>query len=155
MPNSIGGKKFKKGKKQKIQSEKKLIYKDPKEDQEYGKISTICGNGRFNIQCFDGKMRMGVLAGNMRKRMWVNKDDIVLISRWDFSTEGDKCSIVYKYEPDEVKQLEKENEFPSNIKLDSESDFMEYGETDDNISFTYDMPDDSEESEEEINLDEI
>ena len=42
MPNAKGGKKFKKGKKQTFH-EKALIYKDPKEDQEYGKvIRAIC-----------------------------------------------------------------------------------------------------------------
>ena len=60
--------------------------------------------------------------------------------------------IVYE---EHIEQLEKENEFPSNIKLDTDSEFMDYGETDENVSFTYDMPSDSEESEEEINLDEI
>ena len=33
MPNAKGGKKFKKGKKQSF-NDKKLIYKDPKENQE-------------------------------------------------------------------------------------------------------------------------
>ena len=78
MPNAKGGKKFKKGKKQTFH-QKALIYKDPKEDQEYGKVIRAMGNGRFEIQCFDGKVRMGIIAGNMRKRVWVNKDDIIFV----------------------------------------------------------------------------
>ena len=158
MPNKKGGKKFKKGKKQSY-NDKKLIYKNPKEDQEYGKVIGTLGNGRFQIECFDGKSRLGILAGNMRKRVWVNNDDIVLISRWEFLTDSDKCSIVHKYDSDEVSKLQKENEFPKNIKFESENNF---DISDDMISFDYDEPKSSssessgeEEEEEEINLDDI
>ena len=155
MPNKKGGKKFKKGKKQSY-NDKKLIYKNPKEDQEYGKVISTCGNGRFQIECFDGKSRLGILAGNMRKRVWVNNDDIVLISRWEFLTDSDKCSIVHKYDSDEVSKLQKENEFPKNIQFESENNF---DISDDMISFDYDEPksssSESSEEEEEINLDDI
>ena len=153
MPNKKGGKKFKKGKKQSY-NDKKLIYKNPKEDQEYGKVIGALGNGRFQIECFDGKSRLGILAGNMRKRVWVNNDDIVLISRWEFLTDSDKCSIVHKYDSDEVSKLQKENEFPKNIKFESENNF---DISDDMISFDYNEPksSSSESEEEEINLDDI
>ena len=152
MPNKKGGKKFKKGKKQSY-NDKKLIYKNTKEDQEYGKVIGTLGNGRFQIECFDGKSRLGILAGNMRKRVWVNNDDIVLISRWEFLTDSDKCSIVHKYDRDEVSKLQKEGEFPKNIQFESENNF---DISDDMISFDYDEPkSSSSESEEEINLDDI
>ena len=169
MPNKKGGKKFKKGKKGGY-IEKQLIYKDPKEDQEYGRIINACGNGRFKVHCFDGKERMGVIAGNMRKRVWVNKDDIVLISRWDFATDSDKCSIVHKYDADEAKKLQKQGQFPENIQLESDTDFAKYGE-EHMTAFDYGDPSDSEDnednadnadnadkessSEEEIDLDDI
>ena len=157
MPNKKGGKKFKKGKKQGF-TEKQIIYKDPKEDQEYGRIINACGNGRFQVYCFDGKERMGVIAGNMRKRVWVNKDDIVLISRWEFTTDGEKCSIIHKYDEDEAKKLQKQGHFPENIKLESETDFTEHTE-DNMIAFEYGDPSasasDDEESSEDINLDDI
>lgn len=161
MPNAKGGKKFKRGKK--TIHETKLIYKDPKEDQEYGKIIKPMGNGRFEVECFDGKNRVGIIAGNMRKRVWINKDDIILFSKWDFSTDDEKCSIIHKYNIDEVKRLQRENEFPSTIRLEEDNDFFDYGDTDDMITFDYDDPDDlsdenlSEESEleQEVNLDDI
>jgi len=144
MPNAKGGKKFKRGKKN-TSFEKKLIYKDPKEDQEYGKIIRAMGNGRFEIQCFDGKTRMGIVAGNMRKRVWVNKDDIILFSKWEFTTDDDKCSIVHKYDIDESRKLQKEGEFPDTINLDEENEFID----DDNFHFDYDATDNS--SDEETN----
>ena len=161
MPNAKGGKKFKRGKK--TIHETKLIYKDPKEDQEYGKIIKALGNGRFEVECFDGKNRVGIIAGNMRKRVWINKDDIILFSKWDFSTDDEKCSIIHKYNIDEVKRLQRENEFPSTIRLEEDNDFFDYGDTEDMITFDYDDPNDlsdenlSEESEleQEVNLDDI
>ena len=165
MPNAKGGKKFKRGKKN-SSIEKKLIYKNPKEEQEYAKVISACGNGRFTIQCFDGRDRLGIIAGNMRKRVWVNKDDIVLISRWGFSTDDNKCSIIHKYDSDEVKKLQKNNEFPETIRLDPDSEFNNNDE--DMITFEYDdlsdlsdleeeeeKPEEEKKSEEEINLDEI
>ena len=98
----------------------------------------------------------------MRKKIWLNKDDIVLISRWDFTTDSEKCSIINKYDSDEAKKLQKEGEFPENIKLESDCEFND-SIMDDMISFDYGNPGDSEEdksgsesdSEDEINVDEI
>lgn len=164
MPNAKGGKKFKKGKKQSFH-DKKLIYKDPKEDQEYGKIIKSCGNGRFQIQCFDGKNRLGIIAGNMRKKVWVNNDDIILFSKWEFTTDDNKCSIIHKYDRDEVKELQKSGEFPKNIILETENKFVDLGDYDDMISFEYGNPSDSSSddekeeeksySDQEIDLDDI
>tara|TARA_B110000967_G_C18719300_1_gene476774 strand:+ start:221 stop:667 length:447 start_codon:yes stop_codon:yes gene_type:complete len=148
MPNKKGGKKFKKKKKESFHT-KTMIYKDPKEDQEYGKVIRAMGNGRFDIQCFDGKNRMGILAGTMRKKVWVNKDDIILFSKWEFTTEDDKCSIIHKYDLDESRKLQRDGEFPDFIILDEENDF---GDTDDMITFEYDVPDDEED---DIDLDDI
>jgi len=154
MPNAKGGKKFKRGKKGGPQ-EKRFIYKDPTEDQEYGKVCRAMGSGRFEIQCFDGKMRMGIIAGNMRKRVWINKDDIVLFSKWEFTTEDDKCSIVHKYDLDESRKLQREGEFPDFIKLEEdlgEDDIDFQFSTEDNES----NPSEEEEEEiEEIDLDDI
>ena len=67
MPNKKGGKKFKRGKKE-IASDRKLILKDPKEDQEYAKITRVNGSGRYKLLCFDGVERLGIAAGNIRKK---------------------------------------------------------------------------------------
>ena len=161
MPNKKGGKKFKKGKKQSFHV-KAMIYKDPKEDQEYGKVIRAMGNGRFDIQCFDGKNRMGILAGNMRKKVWVNKDDIILLSKWEFTTEDDKCSIIHKYDRDESRKLQRDGEFPDFITLDEENEFgaddmiqFDYGDKDSSSSDEEDEEEKKEEKKEEIDLDDI
>lgn len=39
----------------------------------------MLGNGRLEAYCFDGKKRLAHIRGKMRKRVWVNQGDIVLL----------------------------------------------------------------------------
>ena len=158
MPNNKGGKKFKKGKKNRFSGDKKqLIKKDPEESQEYAQVVNPKGNGRFELLCCDGgKERMGTVCGQMRKRVWINRGDLVLISKWDGMTDDTKCSIILKYSEDEARRLQKEGELPTNFKLTLDEFDIE------NEDDGFDMSDpsesessESESSEEEIDLDEI
>ena len=138
MPNKKGGKKFKRGKK--IFDEKKLIFKIEKEDQEYAQIKRVNGSGRYQLFCFDGTERLGICAGNIKKKFRFSIYDVVLVSKWDF--QDNKCSIIHKYEEDEVQELQAKKQFPKNIKLESESMFNEGLEN--SIHFNYDIPDEDE-----------
>ena len=159
MPNKKGGKKFKRGKK--IFDEKKLIYKIEKEDQEYAQIKRVNGSGRYQLFCFDGTERLGICAGNIKKKFRFSIYDVVLVSKWDF--QDNKCSIIHKYEEDEVQKLKDAKEFPENIQLEGETEFSDFN--DDAIQFTYDLPtekdssdkdsSEKESSEDEIDLDDI
>ena len=155
MPNSKGGKKFKKGKKNRFSEDKKqLIKKDPKEAQEYAQVINPKGNGRFELLCCDGgKERLGTVCGQMRKRVWVNRSDLVLISKWEGMTDDTKCSIIHKYSEDEARRLHKEGELPDNFKFNLDEFDVE---DDEDSGFIMEQPSGSEsESEEEIDLDEI
>ena len=143
MPNQKGGKKFKKGKKASESFVKELILKDPKESEEYGRIVRGLGNCRFEVFTLDGKTRIGVVKGKMRKKVWVNKDDIVLIGLWDFK--DDKCSIIHKYAEDEVRKWIHKKEIPSNFKVSLEEDF---NDENDNY-FDYSQISSSSDSDEE------
>tara|TARA_Y100000385_G_C12937559_1_gene569530 strand:- start:192 stop:698 length:507 start_codon:yes stop_codon:yes gene_type:complete len=151
MPNKKGGKKFKRGKKDTFEN-RKLIIKDPKEDQEYAQIKRVNGSGRYQLFCFDGSERLGIAAGNIKKRTRINLYDIVLVSLWDF--QDNKCSIIHKYDEDEVQKLKLQGEFPQNIKLEGEEVCDDHFE--ESIQFDYGLPKDekeksssSEEEEEE------
>lgn len=144
MPNKKGGKKFKKGKKNRYGDEKKqLIKRDPDESQEYAQVIAPKGNGRFELLCCDGgKTRMGTVCGQMRKRVWIQRSDLVLISLWEGMTDDTKCSIIHRYSEDEAKRLLKERELPENFKFNlDELDF------DDDNGFMMELPSDSDESE--------
>ena len=127
MPNKKGGKKFKKGKKNTSQFQKKLIIKNEDEDvsdQEYAKVLKVSGSGRFRLLCFDGKERMGTVCGQMRKRVWVNLNDVVLVSLWT-GIQDDKCTIIHKYDMDEAYKLKDMGQFPVGITLEENEDEKE------------------------------
>jgi len=168
MPNQKGGKKFKKGKKNN-NYEKKLIFKSSEDNQEYAKILKVNGSGRYNLFCFDGTERLGICAGNIKRKVRLTLDDIVLVSLWDF--QDSKCSIVHKYETDEILKLKNQNEFPSTIQLEEGNDFHDndihenpfvYGNPSDESDNEEDIQEknksvstESSESDNEINLDDI
>lgn len=93
-----------------------------KEDQEtYGQVINALGNNRLLVKCFhDEKERVCTIRGSMRKKIWINKNDIVLISLRDF--QDDKADIIYKYDENDVKKLKKLNEL--NIKENNINDFI-------------------------------
>ena len=140
MPNKKGGKKFKKGKKESFR-EKQLILKEPKDGQEYAKITRVNGSGRYQLFCFDGKERLGICAGNIKRKTRFSLNDIILVSLWDF--QDNKCSIIHKYDDDEVHKLKKQGEFPENIKLEENS----FNSEESGNLFSYDNPGSDEEPE--------
>ena len=154
MPNIKGGKNFKKGRKKKDFTEKKnLLKKDEDELQEYAQVIGAKGNGRFELKCCDGgKERLGIICGKMRKRIWINRGDLVLFSKWADMSDDTKCSIIHKYSEDEARRLHKEGELPENFKLNLD-EFEEEGVDD---YFSSALPSDSSSDEEtSIDLDDI
>jgi translation initiation factor 1A len=39
----------------------------------------MLGNGRLTAQCFDGKERLCHIRGKLRKKVWINTGDIILV----------------------------------------------------------------------------
>ena len=108
--NQKGGKKHKRGKKDGYVT-KALRLKE--EGQEYAQITACKGNCRFDVKCFDGTDRIAILCGKMRKRVFVNMQDIVLVSIRDF--QDDKCDIIDLYGDTHVHQLKSGNHIPDFI----------------------------------------
>lgn len=67
---------------------------------EYAQVLKMLGNGRVEAQCFDGEKRLAHIRGKMRKKVWINQGDIILLSLRDF--QDDKADVIVKYTPDEV-----------------------------------------------------
>ena len=154
MPNNIGGKGFKKGKKKgnNFREQNELILRDPKENENYGLVKGAKGNGRFDIETPDGTTKMGILAGKHRKRMWINAGDIVLLGVWEFQ-EG-KCSIIHKYSEDHVQKLIEKKEILHTFQKDKFSQFSDHDHDVDYFSTDLPHEEDSEESEKEESSDE-
>ena len=95
-----------------------VIFKE--EDQEYGQVLRMLGNGMCEVHCFDNKKRIGVICGKMRNRVWVGANDIVLCSLREF--EDRKCDITLKYMMEEIKKLKAEGELPYSLEVDKKDD---------------------------------
>merc|ERR1719321_2580506 len=75
-----------------------------KEDgQEYAQVLKMLGNGRLEALCVDSKTRLCHIRGKMRKKVWINPGDIILLGLRDFQDE--KADVILKYNSDEVKFL--------------------------------------------------
>ena len=96
MPNTKGGKKHKRGA-SKYSNNKTLVVKE-EDEHEYAIIDKKLGNGRFTCKCLDEKERIAKICGTMRKKVWVNPGDVVLVSLREFEVKDNKCDIIAKYD---------------------------------------------------------
>ena len=97
--NKFGGNKAKKGKNQ--QESNEIFFKE--DGQEYAKVTKVLGNCRLSLDCFDGIERIGLIRGKMRKKVWINLSDTVLISTRDY--QDNKCDVIHKYSENDVRKL--------------------------------------------------
>jgi len=152
MPNNKGGKKYKKNKKDTITN--KVLIKRTTDSELYGRVTKICGSGRFMILCTDGIERLGIIRGKLRKRMWIVLNNIVLVDIWQF--QDSKCSIVHVYDESQIDSLRELNEITDSI---IKTDDLTIDIDDDDFQRDYDLPIEDEssdsESDNEINLDDI
>ena len=118
MPNIKGGKKHKRNKNHNP-AEKTLRLKE--EGQEYAQITRCKGNCRFDVLCFDGKKRMAIMCGAMRKRKFVNANDIVLVSlrEWQDSI----CDIIDNYDENLTRKLKEKG---LKLEFDSRNEKINY-----------------------------
>jgi len=111
-----GGKNRRRGKNENEATKRELDLKE--EGQEYAQVIKILGNGRIRCFCFDGKERLCNIRGKLRKKVWINTSDIILLGLRDFQDE--KADVIQKYNPDEARRLKAQGHIPDNIKLDAD-----------------------------------
>ena len=105
------------------------------------------------------------MCGTMRKRRFINQDNIVLVSLRDW--QDSKCDIIDNYDENLVRKMKDKGLVPDSIKLDVDKQYSD--DDDDNLGFVFstDIPNsgsddeknetsDDESSEEEmIDIDDI
>eukprot|EP00930_Biecheleria_cincta_P075803 TRINITY_DN62_c0_g2_i1.p1 TRINITY_DN62_c0_g2~~TRINITY_DN62_c0_g2_i1.p1 ORF type:complete len:162 (+),score=42.88 TRINITY_DN62_c0_g2_i1:60-488(+) len=128
--NKLGGNKAKRAKAGGEKVKKELEFKE--DGQEYGQITRMLGNGRCDVTCFDGVKRLCHIRGKMRKKVWCNQGDIVLVSLRDFQDE--KGDIIVKYTSDEARNLKAYGELPETVKI-NETDIVDGELSDDGVEF--------------------
>lgn len=103
-PNSQGGKKFKRNKKGNNSNESEVLQL-AEDGQLYAKVTKKVGGQYLEVMCSDEKSRKAYIRGALRKTVWMNADDILLVSTRDFEKEDNKCDIICKYTASQAKKL--------------------------------------------------
>merc|ERR1712080_698843 len=102
------------------------------------------GNGRLEAMCFDGVKRLCHIRGKLRKKVWINQSDIILVGLRDY--QDARADVILKYSADGARNLKSYGEFPETVKINETVSFGEEG-IDDDIEY-----DDVESSYEENDL---
>ena len=123
-----GGKNRRRGKNE-SDEKRELIFKE--DGQEYAQVLRMLGNGRLEAQCIDGVKRLCHIRGKMRKKVWVNTSDIILLGLRDFQDE--KADVILKYTAEEARSLKAYGELPESIRVNETDPFEE--ERDENDDF--------------------
>merc|ERR1712025_25704 len=82
--------------------------------------------------CFDGVKRLCHIRGKLRKKVWINQSDIVLIGLRDY--QDARADVILKYSADEARNLKSYGEIPESVKINETVDFVG-GDLDDDIEF--------------------
>jgi translation initiation factor 1A len=124
-----GGKNRRRGKNEN-EEKRELIFKE--DGQEYAQVLRMLGNGRLEAQCIDGVKRLCHIRGKMRKKVWVNQGDIVLVGLRDY--QDAKGDVILKYMADEARSLKQYGELPENIRV-NDTDAMMEGDENENAEY--------------------
>lgn len=122
-----GGKNRRRGKNENEDEKRELVFKE--DGQEYAQVLKMLGNGRLEAFCFDGVKRLCHIRGKLRKKVWINQGDIILVGLRDY--QDTKADVILKYNPDEARNLKSYGELPENAKINEISLNREFGEDDD------------------------
>ena len=126
--NPHGGKKHKRAKN--IQENNHVDI--PGEDQYFAKVTKLLGSGRVNVDYYIPqldlktqsinwciKQAIGIIRGKMIKRVYINLDDIILITPRDF--DKTKVDVIEKYNSSQINFLKNKVAFPK-INIIQEDD---------------------------------
>lgn len=123
-----GGKNRRRGKNENEDMKRELVFKE--EGQEYAQVTKMLGNGRLEALCFDGVKRLCHIRGKLRKKVWINQSDIILLGLRDYQDQ--KADVILKYMPDEARSLKAYGEIPESAKIndaemaDNEDDIITF-----------------------------
>nr|KAF6267504.1 hypothetical protein mPipKuh1_008454 [Pipistrellus kuhlii] len=83
-----GGKNRRRGKNENESEKRELVFKE--DGQEYAQVIKMLGNGRLEALCFDGVKRLCHIRGKLRKKVWINTSDIILVGLRDYQLKSMK-----------------------------------------------------------------
>merc|ERR1712141_250113 len=103
---------------------RELVFKE--EGQEYAQVIKMLGNGRLDALCFDGVKRLCHIRGKLRKKVWINTGDIILLGLRDY--QDTKADVILKYTSDEARNLKAYGELPDTVKINENTGMEDEGD---------------------------
>merc|ERR1712002_672991 len=70
--------------------------------------------------CFDGTKRLCHIRGKLRKRQWINAQDIILVGLRDYQDQ--KADVIMKYNSDEARRLKNLGHLPDSVSIEFNQD---------------------------------
>lgn len=97
------------------------------------------------------------IRGKMRKKVWINQGDIILLSLRDF--QDNKGDVILKYTADEARTLKSYGELPENAKINEHDNFNQGEDGEAYFEFGDADSDDEDESDDDkkkdVDIDDI
>jgi translation initiation factor 1A len=120
MPNIKGGKAYKKTKHSSNENEP---FTEIQKDQMYGRVVRNLGGLNLMVFCNDNKERICHIRGSMRKRVWMNAGDVVVISMRDLSSEdsAQRGDVVSKVDPKFYARIRKDPDVNERLFIGKDS----------------------------------
>ena len=115
-----------------INVEKRSLVEADLGTQIYGVIDKALGSRFFDVSCLDNKTRRCKVR---KKRMKVKTSDVVIVSLRDF--DDNNADIIYRYDSDEVRQLQKMGVLPSSEFLGNRPEFGSDNDNDEEMPFDF------------------
>lgn len=129
MVNTKGGKGYKKGK---GGGDMAPEFPEPGDGALFARVLKILGNCRIIAYCNDNERRICHIRGAMRKRVWINEGDVILVSTREFEAGGagadtdpankkfENADVLAKYDPKHYARLKKDPGFNKQLLVELE-----------------------------------
>lgn len=78
----------------------------PRGKETLGILDQRLGASRMRVRCMDGKTRICRIPGRLKRRIWVQEGDTLLVEPWELGGD-EKGDIIFKYKQTQVAWLQK------------------------------------------------
>jgi translation initiation factor 1A len=78
----------------------------PQQGEVLGIVEQMLGGDKLRVKCYDGNTRICRIPGRLRKRVWINVGDLVLIQPWKVQSQ-ERGDVIFKYTPTQASWLER------------------------------------------------
>ena len=78
----------------------------PRGKEILGILDQRLGASRMRVRCLDGRTRICRIPGRLKRRIWVQEGDTLLVEPWELGGD-EKGDIIFKYKQTQVSWLQR------------------------------------------------